>query len=123
MLVMDQPPTISSTQRGAVDMKRLLRPKGSSYSRLTSSTCVLLKSEIARSSRKLWTSVGVREKLDVLKPPPVLAPVGSTDMSSMDLLNVYESPKVKPCSKRRCTAMNMPWYVESPDRKSTRLNS
>ena len=43
-------------------------------------------------------SVGVRLKLVELRPPPVDAPVGSTDMSSMDLLKVYENPKSSPCS-------------------------
>src|SRR5258708_32825649 len=87
MPVKDQPPIISFAQRGADEATLLPLPKGSSYSKLVSSTCVLLKSESARSSLQLWISVGVR--LFVwLRPPPVAAPVGSIDMSSMDLLKV-----------------------------------
>src|SRR6266403_5373134 len=108
MPVKDQPPIISFAQRGADEATLLPLPKGSSYSKLASRTCVLLKSESARSSRQLWISVGVRLFV-VLKPPPVAAPVGSIDMSSMDLLKVYENPKSRPASKRRRTAMNKPW--------------
>src|SRR5260370_38156240 len=60
MPVKDQPPIIWFAQRGADETSFLPLPIGSSYSRLASSTCVLLKSESARSSRQLWISVVVR---------------------------------------------------------------
>src|SRR6516225_6020049 len=87
MPVKDQPPMMWLAHAGAEEATFLPLPMGNSYSRLASSTCVLLKSESARSKRQLWMSVGVRLFV-VLRPPPVDAPVGSTDMSSMDLLKV-----------------------------------
>ena len=95
-------------QLGADEANLLPLPIGNSYSKLASNTCVLLKSERARSRRQLWISVGVRLFV-VLKPPPVAAPVGSIDMSSIDLLKVYEKARSNPCSKRRRAAMNKPW--------------
>ena len=74
-------------QPGADEASLLPLPIGNSYSKFASSTCVLLKSDSARSRRQLWMSAGVRLFV-VLRPPPVAAPVGSTDMSSMDLLKV-----------------------------------
>src|SRR5207248_255501 len=109
MPVVDHPPMISFTHFGTVDANFLLLPTGNSNNKLASSTWVLLKSDSARSKRQLWISVGVRLKLVVLNPPPVAAPVGSTDMSSIDLLNVYERPKSNPCSKRRRAVTNRPW--------------
>src|SRR5216683_3729339 len=87
MPVKDQPPTIWFAQLGMDEATFLPLPMGSSYSKLVSRTCLLLKSESARSRRQLRISVGVRLFV-VLKPPPVAAPVGSIDMSSMDLLKV-----------------------------------
>src|SRR5215469_10400224 len=107
--VNDQPPMIWLSQRGALAANFLPLPIGKSYSKLVSRTCVLLKSDSDRSRRKLWMSVGVRLKLVLLSPPLVLAPVGSTDMSSMDLLKVYEKLKSSPCSKRRRADTNKPW--------------
>src|SRR5438876_6780055 len=108
MRVKDQPPIIWFAQPGADEATFLPLPTGSSYSKLASSTCVLLKSESARSSRQLWISVGVRLFV-VLKPPPVAAPVGSIDMSSMDRRGYW----------RRLEHDEQP----HTDRKSTRLNS
>src|SRR5713101_8497750 len=51
MPVMDQPPMMWFTQLGALPANLLPLPMGISYSRLASSTWVLLKSESARSSR------------------------------------------------------------------------
>src|SRR6266403_5202318 len=90
---------------GAVEANLLPFPIGNSYSTFANSTCVLLKSESARSRRQLRISVGVRLFVE-LKPPPVAAPVGSIDMSSIDLLKVYEKPRSSPCSNRRRMAMN-----------------
>src|SRR5258708_39672876 len=60
MPMKDQPPIISFAQRGAEEATLLPLPKGSSYSKLVSSTVVLSKSESARSSLQLCVFVGLR---------------------------------------------------------------
>src|SRR6266478_4320185 len=85
---------------GAVEANLLPFPIGNSYSKFANSTCVLLKSESARSRRQLRISVGVRLFVE-LKPPPVAAPVGSqnvpapvrpsTKFAKLPTLNVSKS--------------------------------
>src|ERR1051325_8080369 len=88
-------------------------PNGSHNSMLALITWVLSKSETVRSSRKFRMSVGVR-LLVVLRPPLLEDPVGSTDMSSIDLLNVLERRKGKPCAKPGRAATNNAWYTDPP---------
>src|SRR5258708_40267674 len=85
----------------------LPRPNGNSYTMLATITWRLSKSERERSSRKLGTSVGVR-LFEVLRPPPVEAPTGSIDMSSIDLLRVEVKPRSSPFSNRLRTALKPP---------------
>src|SRR6266446_7281353 len=99
MLLIVQPPRRWLTTPCDEFKKRFPLPTGSSQTDAACNTCVRSKSERARSSRQLRTSVGVREFV-VESPPPDDAPTGSTDWLSIDLPNVYAMLRPRPLLNR-----------------------